>query len=107
MNDFIWFLIVGVMFVGLGLVFIWLGLAIWKKQRTDLIIRHHMDKVADKDKQAYCRLFGIGCLAAGTGFAVSGICIPFTADLISWIPMAAGLAGGILLMAAAVIRYNH
>ena len=107
MNDFIWFLIVGVMFVGLGLVFIWLGLAIWKKQRTDLIIRHHMDKVADKDKQAYCRLFGIGCLAAGTGFAVSGICMFFSAGLFSWIPLTAGLAAGIFLMAAAVIKYNR
>lgn len=107
MSDFIWFLIVGVMFVGLGLILIWIGLAIWKKQRTDLIIRHHMDKVADEDKQAYCRLFGIGGLAAGTGFVVSGICMAFTTGLISWIPMAIGLAGGILLMAAAVIKYNH
>ena len=107
MSDFIWSLIIGVMFVLLGLVFLWLGLSIWKKQRIDLIIRHHMDKVSDKNKQAFCKLCGIGVFILGIGFVVSGICMLFTIDPFSWVPMTIGLAAGILLMTISVIRYNH
>ena len=107
MNDFIWALIVGTMFAILGLVFIWLGIAIWKKQKIELIIRHHMDKVSDKNKQAYCKLCGIGVLIIGIGFVISGICMAFTIELYSWIPMIVGLVTGILLVAISAGRYNH
>ena len=107
MNDFIWALIVGTMFAILGLVFIWLGIAIWKKQKIELNIRHHMDKVSDKNKQAYCKLCGIGVLIVGIGFVISGICMAFTIELYSWIPMIAGLVTGILLLAISVGKYNH
>ena len=107
MSDFIWFFAIGVLFVLLGLVFLRLGLAIWKKQRIGLVIRHHMDKVSGQNRQAYCRLCGIGVFISGIGFAVSGICMFFSAGLFSWIPLTAGLAAGIILMAAAVIKYNR
>ncbi len=107
MNDFIWALMIAALFAILGLVFIWLGLAIWKKQKIELIIRHHMDKVSDKNKQAYCKLCGIGLLIVGIGFAISGICMAFTIELYSWIPMIAGLVTGILLLAISVGKYNH
>lgn len=107
MNDFIWALMIAALFAILGLVFIWLGLAIWKKQKIELIIRHHMDKVSDKNKQAYCKLCGIGLLIVGIGFAISGICMAFTIELYCWIPMIAGLVTGILLLAISVGKYNH
>ena len=107
MNDFIWVLIIGVLFAILGLVFIRLGLAIWKKQKIELIIKHHMDKVSDKNIKAYCNLCGIGVLIAGTGFVISGIYMAFTIEIFSWIPMIIGLVTGILLLAVAVGRYNH
>ena len=107
MSDFIWSVIIGVIFVILGLVFIWLGLVIWKKQRIGLIIKYHMDKVNDKNTHAYCTLFGIGIFVLGIGFAVSGICMTFTTDLLSWLPMGIGLVAGLLLVTISVIRYNH
>ena len=107
MSDFTWSLIIGVMFVLLGIVFVWLGIEIWKKQRIDLIIRHHMEKVSDENRQAYCKLFGIGTIIPGIGFVVSGICMTFTIDLLSWIPMTVGLVTGILLMTVSIVRYNH
>lgn len=73
MSDDVWGIVLGVLLILLGILFIWLGLAIWKKQKIELIIRHHMDKVSDEDKQAYCRLCGIGVLIIGFGFVVSGI----------------------------------
>ncbi len=107
MSDFIWSLIIGVMFVLLGLAFLWLGLAIWNKQRIDLIIRQHMDKVGDMNKQAYCKLCGIGVFIVGVGLIISGIWMLFTIDLFSLIPMTIGLAAGILLITISVVRYNH
>ena len=107
MNDYIWFLVVGIMFILLGLGFLWLGLSIWKKQRINLIIMHHMDKVSDENKQSFCKLFGIGIFIIGIGFIVSGICMLFTVELFGWGPMTIGLIVGILLTAMYVIRYNH
>ena len=107
MDDFVWSLVIGIMFILLSLVFLWLGLSIWKKQRIDLIIRHHMDKVSDMNKQAFCKFFGIGIFILGIGMVFSGICMLFTIDMFSWIPMTIGLIVGILMMTISVIRYNH
>ncbi len=107
MSDSAWFLLTGAVLAALGLVFIGLGLAIWKKRKITLIIRHHMDRVSEEDKPAFCRLCGIGVLAIGAGFVISGICMAFTPALWSWIPMAAGLAAGMLLPAISVVRYNR
>ena len=107
MNDIIWWIVVGVMFILTGLAFIWVGLAIWKKEKIDLIIRHHMEKVSPEDKQAYCKLCGIGVLMIGTGFVVSGVLTSFTGELLSWTPMTVGLAAGIVLLVIAVKKYNR
>ena len=107
MSDFIWSLITGIIFVILGIVFIRLGLALWKKQKIELIISYHMDKVSGGNRQAFCKLCGIGMLVSGIGFVVSGIWTVFAAGLYTWIPMIAGLAAGILLLAVSVVRYNR
>ena len=107
MDDTIWFIMICVIFLLLGLLFAGLGLAIWKKQKTELIISYHMNKVSDGNRQAFCKLCGIGMLVSGIGFAVSGIWTVFTAELYSWIPMIAGLIAGILLLAVSVARYNR
>ena len=74
MSDFIWFIMIGILFVLLGLIFIWLGWQIREKQRMDLIISYHCDKVSEDNKRAYCTLSGTGILIMGTGFILSGIC---------------------------------
>ncbi len=107
MSDFIWSLILGVLFVIPGLIFIRLGLAIWKKRKTELIISWHTDRVSDENKDAYCRLFGIGLSVIGVGFVISGVWMLFALTLYGFIPMAAGLAAGITLMILAVAKYNH
>ena len=107
MSDFIWFVLIGVLFVLTGLVFIWLGWQIWKKQRMDLIISFHCDKVSEVNKQAYCTLFGAGVFVMGTGFILSGICTAFVRTVFTFGPMAAGLVLGMAMLVSAVIKYNH
>lgn len=107
MSDFIWFVIIGVLFVVSGLVFIWLGWQIRKRQRMDLIISYHSDKVSEKNRQAYCALFGTGILIMGTGFILSGICTAFARSFLTFVPMAAGLVFGMALLVSAIMKYNR
>ena len=107
MTDFIWFIIIGVLFMLLSLVFIRLGWLIWKKQKMDLIISYHCDKVIEENKQAYCMLSGIGVFIMGVCFGFSGICTAFLQSVYIFIPITVGFALGIALLAAARIKYNH
>ena len=107
MGDYIWFIVIGVLFILLGFVFIGLGLSIWKKQNMNLIIHHHCDKVSDENKKAYCACFGAGVLIIGIGFLLFGICSILLQSVLAFIPMTAGLVVGIMLLILAGIRYNH
>ncbi len=107
MDDIIWFIAIGALFVLLGIVFVRLGLAIWKKQKMELIIRHHCSRVSGENRPAYCTLAGIGVFVIGIGFVLSGICTAFAQSPVVFVPMAAGLAAGIALLALAGIRYNR
>ena len=107
MSDFVWFVITGVLFMLLSLLFIGLGRQIWKKQKMDLIISTHCDKVSEENKQAYCTLSGIGVCVMGVGFGLSGIGTVFLRSVYAFIPMTVGLVAGISLLTAASVRYNR
>ena len=107
MSDLVWFIIIGALFVLLSLIFIRLGWQIWKKQKMDLIISYHCDKVSDGNKKAYCTLAGIGVFIMGTGFGLSGICAAFLRSVSIFIPMTVGLIAGLALLISAGIRYNR
>ena len=107
MDDIIWFIVISALFVILGFVFVWLGLAIWKKQKMELIIRYHCDKVNEENKPAYCALSGIGVFVIGIGFILSGICSAFLQSILTFIPLTVGLVAGIVLLILAGIRYNQ
>ena len=107
MDDIIWFILISALFVLLGFIFIRFGLAIWKKQKMELIICHHCDKVSKENQPAYCTLSGIGVFVIGIGFMLSGICSAFIHSVFAYIPMTAGLVIGIVLLMLAGIRYNH
>ena len=107
MSDLVWFIVIAVLFIAIGTVFCVLGLQIWKKQRTDLIISYHCDKVGEENKRAFCTLFGSGLIIMGIGFAISGICSPFVRSALSFVPMACGLITGLILLGITVIKYNR
>ena len=107
MTDLIWFILMGVLFALLGILFMVLGWLIWKKQKMNLIIRYHCDKVREENKEAYCRLAGIGVLLMGLGFLLSGIFTVFFRSVFTFLPMAAGLVIGTALLISAVVKYNR
>lgn len=107
MNDYVWFIITGILFVLLGLLFIWLGWQILIKQKMNLIISYHCDKVSEENKRAYCTLSGIGVLIMGLGFLFSAVCLLFSQSLLIFVPMAVGLGLGTALLASAGIKYNR
>ena len=107
MNDYIWFVIISILFVLLAILFIVLGCLIWIKQKMNLIISHHCEKVSEENKRAYCRIFGIGMAIIGIGFGLSGICTVLLQSVLAFIPMTIGLVVGILMIILAVVKYNH
>ena len=106
MGDTIWFIIIGAILIVSGLVFIWLGYNVWIKQKINLIIVYHMDKVSEDNKPAFCRLSGLGLLVMGCGFIASGIWTMVYGALLSFIPMTVGSVVGIILLISAGIKYN-
>ena len=107
MGDLIWFIVIGALFVLLSVVFIVLGWQIWKKQKMDLIISYHCDKVSDANKQAYCTIAGVGVFIIGIGFALTGISSVVLQSALAFLPMAIGLVLGIALLISAGVKYNH
>ncbi len=107
MSDFIWFILIGILFALLGIVFSVLGWLIWKKQKMDLIISYHCDKVSEANKPAYCMLLGSGILIMGIGFLISGACTVFIQSALVFVPMTAGLLAGAALLVSAIIKYNR
>ena len=106
MGDIIWFIIIGAILIVLGLIIIWLGYNVWIKQKINLIIIYHMDKVSEDNKPAFCRLSGLGLLVMGCGFIASGIWTIVSGALLSFIPMIAGIVVGIALLISAGVKYN-
>ena len=107
MSDLVWFIVIGVLFILLSLMFIGIGWQIWKKQKINLIMSYHTERVSEENKPAFCTYSGIGVFMIGIGFALSGICMFFLRSAYSFIPMAAGLVCGIVLLITAIGRYNH
>lgn len=107
MNDLVWFIIICIIFELLGILFIILGLQIWIKQKMNLIISHHCDKVSEADKKAYCTLFGVGILIMGIGFILSGVLSLIIQSLLALVPMTVGIVIGIASVISAVAKYNR
>ena len=107
MSDLTWFIIIGALFILLSVVFIVLGLLIWIKQKINLIVSYHCDKVSEENKKSYCSLFGFGVFIIGIGFAITGILSVILQSFFALIPMAVGLVLGIAFILGAIIKYNR
>lgn len=96
-----------IILLALGLVFIWLGLRIWKKQDLKLLHDYHYDKVTEENKKPFAEMSGKGIIAVGGGIVLMGIvgCTPLME--FGWIPFILGLAAGLVLLIRAGHKYNR
>lgn len=107
MSELVWLVIPCILFIVLGLVFLLLAWFIAIKQKINLIISYHHEKVNEENKKSYCMICGIATAATGIGFIVSGIMIIFIQTIWTFIPMTVGIIIGLGLFLAAGFVYNR
>ena len=97
---------IGIIMGVIGLIFVALGLILWKGQKISLLHDYHYSNVKEEDKGALCKLSGIGVISIGVGIILTGIIIAVTNSVLSFIAFIRGFALGIFLLAYAGKKYN-
>ncbi len=103
MDDILFLLIVG----GIGLLFVYLGLLLWIKEKINIMHDYHYTKVKETDKKPYTRIMGIAMIVIGIGCLLSGVASLFIGGGKSIIVFCGSFTIGILMMLYAQIKYNH
>lgn len=92
---------------GIGVLFVILGLLLWKKDMITLMHDYHCDKVTDENRHAFCALSGIGMLCIGAGLLITAVLLGITNSAWSFLAFAAGFVVGLPMMIRAVSKYNR
>ena len=95
-----------IVFLAVGILFFFLGLLVWKKQRINLIHEYHTRNVKQEDIPSYTRLMGIGMLAIGTGCIITGVVVFIFEKMLGWIAFPIGFLSGIVIFHKAQRTYN-
>lgn len=90
----------------LGVVFIYLGYLIWKKEKITLIHSYHYTKVNEQDKKPYTELMGKGVLMIGIGMILTGIIDYITKTAYGWFVFAVFFIFGFAIIIKAQKKYN-
>lgn len=93
--------------VMVGILFLYLGWQIWKKEKITFIHDYHHKKVKDIDKKAYTGQMGKAMLVIGAGTILTGMIDFITVSLFGWWLFAIGFLIGLVMMIHAQIKYNH
>lgn len=96
-----WFfsLVVGVLFIGLGLM-------IWRKQKINWIHAYHYKNVKESDRKPYTAQIGKGLMVIGGGMMVTGLWTRFLIEAYNWVPATVGFVVGFAVILRAQKRYN-
>lgn len=71
--------------VFLGLLLLYLGLRIWKREEITLIISHHHQKVSEDDKKKYTEEIGKSIVFIGIGMILTGSIDFITKTIYGWL----------------------
>ncbi len=92
--------------VSVGLIFVYIGWRIWKKEQISLIHEYHHKKVSEEDKMAYTEKMGKACIIIGIGILLSGV-IDFVFKIsYGWIVFTICFIWAIITMSKAQKKYN-
>lgn len=95
-----------ILMIPLGLLFIFLGWRIWKKEQITLIHDYHYTRVAEEDKKPYTERIGKACIIIGIGSTLTGV-INFIMNTTSgWICFFVFTAWGFIIMLRTQKKYN-
>ena len=89
-----------------GILFIVLGVIIWRKERIELFHEYHIKNVTSKDKKPFCALSGIGILVIGISLLITAVVLWLTDSALSFILFAIGSAVGLTMLIMAGVKYN-
>lgn len=90
----------------LGVIFIWMGFLIWKKEKITLIHSYHYTKVKEEDKKAYTQQMGKGVIIIGIGMILTGGIDYVTETAYGWIFFILCFIIGFVFIIRAQKKYN-
>jgi len=99
--------VVAVMMFLVGILFLWLGILIWKKEMMTLLHDYHRDRISPEDKKTFCTLSGWGMILIGTGLILTGTVFLVSNSLWSFLAFGISAFFGIGLLWYAVAKYNR
>lgn len=95
-----------VLLIVVGLLFIILGLFIWKKEKINLIHSYHYQNVSKKDRKIYTEYIGKAVILIGLGILATGIINYLTERAYGWILFGLTFIAGIGIIYYAQKKYN-
>ena len=100
--------IIGVGVTGIvGIIFLVLGVLLWKKEMITLLHDYHVDKVSPENKKAFCKLSGIGLIVIGVSLLITAVILWLTDSAYSFLVFALGFALGLAALIHAGAKYNR
>lgn len=96
-----------ILMIGLGMLFIFLGWRIWKKEHIKLIHAYHNKKVSEEDKKPYTEKMGKGCMLIGVGMLLEGIVDYTTKTSYGWIFFGVCFISAMVIIIIAQTKYNN
>ncbi len=92
--------------VFIGLLFLFLGWRIWKKEQITLIHSYHYTKVSEEDKKDYTEEMGKSIILIGIGSTLAGIIDFITNTAYGWLFFIIFFILGFIKIFKAQKKYN-
>lgn len=90
----------------LGILFLIIGLIIWKKEKITLIHDYHYTKVREEDRKPYTAIMGKGTCLIRIGVILLGIINHFTKTSYGLYAFGIGFTAGMIVICIAQFKYN-
>lgn len=91
----------------IGLLFIIMGLVIWKKQKISLINSINSSKVSAENTPTFTALIGKALIIMGIGMILTGVFDYGTLSIWGWLFFTAAFTIGMIMMIYATKNYNR
>ena len=90
-----------------GLLCMLAGILLAFKHKMSLLHDYHTEHVRQKHTRVYCLMVGIGMLLIGVGISVTAAAAFVFRTEWRWIPAAAGVISGLVLILTAQLIFNR